>query len=87
MNPRTRPAGSAAPAAAPPPRPAGPPRLSLTVNDRCTGCGACLLTCPVHAVRPHGGALFVRADLCTGCLECVEVCPADAIDEAPEESP
>ncbi|MFF0729313.1 indolepyruvate ferredoxin oxidoreductase subunit alpha [Streptomyces sp. NPDC004134] len=71
----------------PAPRPPGPPALTLTVNDRCTGCGACLLTCPAHAIRPRGGALFVRADLCTGCLECVEVCPADAIDEAPEERP
>ncbi|MEO3767841.1 4Fe-4S binding protein [Streptomyces sp. B5E4] len=69
------------------PRSAGTPALTLTVTDRCTGCGACLLTCPAHAVRPRGGALFVRADLCTGCLECVEVCPADAIDEAPEEHP
>ncbi|AZM45369.1 hypothetical protein DMB38_05615 [Streptomyces sp. WAC 06738] len=71
----------------PEPRPAGVPALTLTVSDRCTGCGACLLTCPAHAIRPRGGALFVRADLCTGCLECVEVCPADAIDEAPEERP
>lgn len=45
----------------------------------CQGCGACLLTCPVHAIRPYGGQLLVREDLCTGCYECVEVCPVDAI--------
>jgi NAD-dependent dihydropyrimidine dehydrogenase PreA subunit len=61
----------------------------------CQGCGACLLTCPEHAIRPargrgseagtDGGAdagavhLSVRGDLCTGCGECVEVCPVDAI--------
>ncbi|WP_234380544.1 indolepyruvate ferredoxin oxidoreductase subunit alpha [Streptomyces sp. CMB-StM0423] len=95
MNARTRTAAPpaehtsarATAADGPAPRPAGPPALTLTVNDRCTGCGACLLTCPAHAIRPRGGSLFVRADLCTGCLECVEVCPADAIDEAPEEHP
>jgi electron transport complex protein RnfB len=45
----------------------------------CQGCGACLLTCPVHAIRPSGGVLLVRADLCTGCGECVEICPVDAV--------
>ncbi|MFL6111671.1 MAG: 4Fe-4S binding protein [Catenulispora sp.] len=45
----------------------------------CQGCGACLLTCPEHAIRPEGGTLRVRADRCTGCGECVEVCPVDAI--------
>ncbi|GAA2045712.1 hypothetical protein GCM10009839_57300 [Catenulispora yoronensis] len=45
----------------------------------CQGCGACLLTCPEHAIRPHGGTLSVRADRCSGCGECVEVCPVDAI--------
>jgi ferredoxin len=45
----------------------------------CAGCGACLLTCPKHAIRPVGGELHARRDLCTGCGECVEVCPADAI--------
>ncbi|NUR32164.1 MAG: 4Fe-4S binding protein [Catenulispora sp.] len=45
----------------------------------CQGCGACLLTCPEHAIRPEGGALLVRDDRCTGCGECVEVCPVDAI--------
>lgn len=46
----------------------------------CQGCGACLLTCPSHAIRPRGGTLRVVADLCDGCGECVEVCPVDAID-------
>ncbi|ACY96901.1 MULTISPECIES: DUF362 domain-containing protein [Thermomonospora] len=54
----------------------------VTVTGRCQGCGACLLTCPHHAIRPHGLALRIRAELCTGCLECVEVCPVDAIDVA-----
>lgn len=45
----------------------------------CQGCGACLLTCPEHAIRPGGAALVVQPDQCTGCGECVEVCPVDAI--------
>lgn len=53
----------------------------VAVTWDCTGCGACLLTCPEHAIRPHGRPLDILAGLCTGCLECVEVCPADAIVE------
>ena len=57
------------------PRPA-----PVRVTDRCQGCGACLLTCPAHAIRPQGGRLLVLAGPCTGCLECLEVCPVDAIE-------
>jgi len=46
----------------------------------CAGCGACLLTCPTHAIRPDGGELYAVAELCTGCGECVEVCPVDAVE-------
>jgi electron transport complex protein RnfB len=56
----------------------------VEVTARCQGCGACLLTCPTHAIRPRGRALLVRADLCTGCLECLDVCPVDAIDRVPD---
>jgi ferredoxin len=48
----------------------------------CQGCGACLLTCPEHAIRPGAGgdrSLVVTA-ACTGCGECVEICPVDVID-------
>ena len=48
----------------------------------CQGCGACLLTCPEHAIRPEGGTLIVLAHRCTGCCECIEVCPVDAIAES-----
>lgn len=52
------------------------------VTDACTACGACLLTCPEHAIVPSL-PLQVRADRCTGCGECVEICPADALIEVP----
>ena len=59
----------------------------LPVFVGCQGCGACLLTCPTHAIRPEGGALTVRVQLCTGCGECVEVCPVDAVDLVDARSP
>ncbi|MEO3778840.1 4Fe-4S binding protein [Micromonospora sp. B11E3] len=53
----------------------------------CQGCGACLLTCPTHAIRPTPAGLRVRADRCTGCLECLEICPVDAIRVAGTDRP
>lgn len=55
--------------------------MSLVEVVHCQGCGACLLTCPEHALRPVGGWLRVHPDRCTGCGECIEVCPVDGIVE------
>lgn len=51
----------------------------VALDDRCVGCGLCLVTCPEHALvraRRHPELMVGR---CTGCLACVEVCPVDAI--------
>ena len=54
--------------------------MGYLVLDSCTACGACLLTCPEHAIVV-GVPLQVREDRCTGCGECLEICPADAVVE------
>ena len=54
--------------------------MTYVFTSDCTACGACLLTCPEHAIVV-GLPLHVRDDRCTSCGECVEVCPADAVLE------
>ena len=42
------------------------------------GCGACLESCFVGAIRLVGGRAVI-GDECGGCGRCVEVCPEGAI--------
>ena len=55
--------------------------LTVAVIETCTACGACLVTCPEHALVAAPGRPDVVGERCTGCLACVEVCPRDAIEE------
>jgi ferredoxin len=55
--------------------------MTVAVDLRCTGCGACLATCPERALVAAPHRPLVVVDRCTTCLACVEVCPADAIRE------
>lgn len=54
------------------------PGVTLTVTDRCTGCGTCEKVCFVHAITVDDRAVITEA--CRGCGRCVEVCPQKAIE-------
>jgi electron transport complex protein RnfB len=56
--------------------------VTVVVDDRCTACGLCLITCPEQALLAAPKRPAVVDVRCTGCLACIEVCPRDAITEA-----
>jgi ferredoxin len=51
----------------------------VAVNEECTACGLCLLSCPTSALVRAPKRPAVVEERCTGCLACVEVCPRDAL--------
>lgn len=50
----------------------------LVYRSRCSGCGACVHTCPEGAVRIVGGRAVTDRARCTACGSCVAGCPAEA---------
>ena len=57
---------------------------SVRITDACTACGACLATCPEHALRRAPKRPTVDDAACTACWACIEICPAGAIFEIVE---
>jgi MinD superfamily P-loop ATPase len=55
---------------------------TVVVDDRCTACGACLVTCPTRALVAAPFRPRVVDQRCTGCGECIEICPRGAISDA-----
>ena len=49
-------------------------------QEKCTGCGMCLLVCP-HAVLSltNGRAKIENRDACMECGACAQNCPSDAV--------
>ncbi|CAA9277774.1 MAG: hypothetical protein AVDCRST_MAG76-3806 [uncultured Acidimicrobiales bacterium] len=61
--------------------PPGSALESVRITAACTACGACLATCPEHALRRAPKRPSVDDRACTACWACIEICPAGAIVE------
>jgi ferredoxin len=57
--------------------------MTVAVTTACTACGACLATCPTHALVAAPRRPRVVDGRCTDCWLCLEVCPVDAISPVP----
>jgi len=56
------------------------PGVTVTVTDRCVGCGTCTQgTCFVDAIYLTDGQAVI-GDACRGCGRCVDICPQQAIE-------
>ena len=49
-------------------------------QEKCTGCGECVESCPVEAIELDGDVAKVDEDTCSDCGACVDVCPTEAIE-------
>jgi NAD-dependent dihydropyrimidine dehydrogenase PreA subunit len=54
--------------------------MAVIINKEiCTGCGACVTTCPVEALKMEEGKVVVDESACIDCGACVSECPVQAI--------
>jgi heterodisulfide reductase subunit A len=56
------------------------PVKAHVTEERCSGCGECVLTCPYSAISLVDGRASVNVALCKGCGTCVGTCVSHAID-------
>jgi Fe-S-cluster-containing hydrogenase component 2 len=62
--------------------------MVIYVNQElCTGCGGCVESCPVEAIRLVNQRAVITKALCTKCEACLEACPNGAITAIPEPIP
>ncbi len=50
------------------------------MNEKCTGCRKCVLTCPKNALSVKNSKIVPDRKMCIGCMCCDEVCPNNAVD-------
>ena len=47
--------------------------------EKCTGCEACVDSCPSEAIKMEEGKACIDVDNCVDCGVCVDECPVEAI--------
>jgi pyruvate formate lyase activating enzyme len=47
-------------------------------EEKCIGCGDCIVGCPNRAITPGQQGFWPDATKCKGCGQCAELCPAGA---------
>ena len=47
--------------------------------EQCTGCEACVESCPLDAIEMQDDIAVVDPDTCGDCGDCVDACPVEAI--------
>ena len=47
-------------------------------DENCKGCTICVTSCPVEAIRVHGGKAHILEQQCIDCGECIRKCPSRA---------
>lgn len=57
------------------------------LQDRCTGCGACIDVCPAGANTMNGPSVVLDRKRCLGCGRCVDVCPENARERIGRDQP
>jgi pyruvate formate lyase activating enzyme len=60
------------------PESVSPEKQLILREDRCIGCGECLVVCEQHAIRREGSRLVTDRAKCVRCGRCVDVCYAEA---------
>ena len=54
--------------------------MAAAINqETCVGCGACVDTCPVSAIKLENDKATVAEGECIECGACVGACPTEAI--------
>jgi UDP-glucose 4-epimerase len=53
--------------------------ISMTVTDKCKGCGKCEKHCYISAIAVRDGRAFI-SDMCRACGRCAAGCPSKAIE-------
>jgi heterodisulfide reductase subunit A len=56
------------------------PEKAYVIVDLCNGCGECVNTCPVNAIKMENAKAKIDPFQCVGCGACVPICPVEAID-------